>query len=161
MTLKITIFNHFAVLFSSLVLMAFIVVISYYFNFEENIVIILIIGLMIDLLPSLYLHIQYFKQNQGFNYKLSKEWIVEHYQTTQKTHKTRDIKDIVVIMSPNVYRRSNLHIFSIESYNYAKVVMADGTEIILTCLLNPNIEEVIKIFEVPYRREKRFFCKIR
>lgn len=160
MTLKITLFNHLAALLSSFILMIFIFVVSYYYDFQEGIVLVLMIALMIDLLPSLYLHAQYFKQNQGFTYKLSKDGIVEYYQATQKIYKKTDIKNIVVIMTPNVYRRSNLHIFSIESYNFAKVVMVDGTEIILTCLLNPNIEEVIKILEIPYSRKKRFFCKI-
>lgn len=160
MMLKITLFNHLVALLSFFIMLILMFIGLLYFDFDKNAIFIFSIMVVVDAIPALYLHIQYFLINVGFTYEVSNRGITEYHKNSERFYERDNIEEITINMPPSTYQGSNIHIFSIESYHYARIVMKDREEIIFTCLLTPKIEEAIKILEFPYTRKKSNFCEV-
>lgn len=160
MMLRITIFNHVAALLSFFIMLILMFIGLLYFNFDKIAIFIFSIMVVVDAIPALYLHIQYFLINIGFTYEVSDRGITEYHKNSERFYERDNIEEVSINMPSSTYQGSNIHILSIESYHYARIVMKDGEEIIFTCLLTPKVEEAIKILEVPYTRKKNNFCEL-
>lgn len=150
--------NHFTAFYSVLILMGFIAVWLLYTNFDEGMVIACTVGLSLDIVPTLYLHIEYLLKNNGEAYEVHFDELVRYKNGEKTTYKVSDIKLIKVYMSPALYRRSNFHLLGIEAYHYARVQLKSGEELIITCLLTPKVERVMnRLRGVKIERKKCLF----
>lgn len=162
MTLKLNFFNHFAALFSLLIVTVLMITCLIWLNFDRDIVLIFSIFYLLDALPALYLHVEYYLRNRGESYEISKNELVRYKNGEQTYYNISDIDNIIVYMSPSVYQGSNLHFLALETYHFARVKMKNGEEIILTCLLTPKVEIAIrKLTDIPYERKKALFSTLK
>ncbi|QNF33383.1 hypothetical protein HUW51_11865 [Adhaeribacter swui] len=153
--------NHFKALLSFFIITALSFIILVWANFDEDFVFIFSIGYCIDVLPALYLHIEYYIRNLGEEYRVSENELVHYKDSTAKRCKNSDIERIIVYMSPSIYKGSNLHFLAIESYYYARILTKAGEELIITCLLTPNLELALKRLQgVQFERRKGLFNSI-
>lgn len=160
--LQVTIFNHFASLLSLLIACVGITSILVYLRFDPDAVTVFGIGLLIDAIPALYLHIEYWIKNKGEEYEIRDSEIILRKHGKEMTYKNQDIEKIIVYLSPSLYKNSNFHLLAIESYHYAIIKLNTGEELALTCLLAPRMDKTLKqIKGVLFENRKRLFCNIR
>ena len=157
MKLKEKAFNHFAALFSLLVVIVLMLAVLAYLEFHPDMVFIFSIFFVLDAAPALYLHIEYYLCNRGEEYGLKPGELIQYKDGEERRFTKEDIERIKVYMAASVYKGSNFHILSIESYHYARIYLKNGEEIIITCLLAPKVEEAIKELNIPYQRKKWLF----
>lgn len=161
MTLQIKLSNHLAVLTSLFIAAVLILACLFLLHFDEDFVFILGIFFLVDAIPAGYLHLEYLLKNINQQFEVRSNEIVFHYKGNSKTYRREDIESITFYMAPSVYRGSNLHFLAMESYNYARILTRSGEELIITCLLAPNVEKAINILAgVSKLRKKRVFCTL-
>jgi hypothetical protein len=98
----------------------------------------------IDVVITIYLHIDYWLKNKDEEYEVHFDELVRYKNGERTIYKVSDIERIVVHMSPALYRGSNLHFLGIEAYHYARVYLKSGEELIITCLLTPKVEKALR-----------------
>jgi len=116
---------------------------------------------LIDAIPALFLHFEYWLKNKGEQYEVRDTKLIRR-KGSEETHIRNDeIEKIIVYLSPSLYMNSNFHLLAIESYHYAVVKLKSGEELALTCLLAPRIDmELKKMRGVLFEKRKRLFCMI-
>jgi hypothetical protein len=88
--------------------------------------------------------------------------VEDHLKATMKcSHHVADLKEIVLHKSANL-DKWGIPFTAIEYYHYARIITQSGEGIIITCLLTPKVEAVVRTFNrVAYERRKSFFCSIK
>lgn len=162
MNLKITPYNHFAVFSSTIIGIILFVLAMYYFKFERNMTIILAIGLAVDIVPVIILHVQYWIKNINQQYVIDQNSITLTQSNKSFSFTMQEIEKIIVYLSPSLHQNSTLSLLGMESYHYAAIKLKSQNELILTCLVEPNLYQTINdIFKgVKIERKKRLFCLI-
>lgn len=159
--LRVTIFNHFESSFRLLIACVGFICILIYLKFEPDAITVFGIGLLIDAVPALYLHIDYWLKNRGEEYEIRDSEIILRKHGKVISYRNQDIEKIIVYLSPSLYKNSNFHLLAIESYHYAKIRLKTGDELILTCLLEPRMDKALKQMKgVLLERSKKLFCAI-
>ncbi|MGY6561399.1 MAG: hypothetical protein ACXITV_04780 [Luteibaculaceae bacterium] len=116
----------------------------------------------VDVVITLYLHIEYYLKNRGEEYEVRFDELIRYKNGESTTYKVSDIEKIKVYLSPALYRGSNLHFLGIEAYHYARVFLKSGEELIITCLLTPKVEKGLRgLRSVKIERKKRLFNMLR
>lgn len=161
MRYEIAFSNHMKVLRFHLIGTALMLVTLYFLNYEPGMVRIFSIIWMVYTLPVMFLHAEYFFKNGGQQLEILGDGIVLHYKDgTMKKYNNEDLQKIVVYKSASLDKKG-IPFLPIEFYHYARLIPKQGEEIIITCLMAPNVEEVVKqIKRVPYERKKRLFASL-
>lgn len=132
-----------------------------WFNFEYFFVITFAIGFFVNALPGLYLHLEYLNANKHLEYNISNNKIIIINNGFRKTYLANELEKIIVYMCPSVFKHSYFRSWAIEQYYYARIIAKNGDELIVTCLLTSEIEEVLKQLQgVEYIRRKELFCTL-
>ena len=150
--------NHFVALFSLIVFSVLLVGLIFYSNFDEGMTIAAIGALILDGIPTLYLHIEYYLTNKSEKYKVNYDELIRYKNGISTSFKVSDIEKIKIYLSPSLYRGSDLHFLGIEAYHYARVYLNTGEELIITCLLTLKVEKALRLLKgVKIERQKRLF----
>ena len=161
MILKENFFNHFNTALGALIYIAIFLIGYVWFNFDSAFLCIVGFFLLLDLLPVIYLHTQYYQENKGQVYEISNDGILLRENGKSKYFKKTDIDNIKIYMSASLYINSSFHYLGIDSYHFARIILNNQEEIIITCLMWPKVEEAIQVLGgTQYRREKIFFCSL-
>lgn len=110
----------------------------------------LLIGFLVQLIPQMALHIDYYNVNKGdsLEYDSTSQLIRFVHRNTSVTFYPSQIESVVEYISPNLYKGYPL-IISFEVYYHKIVTLKDGTRIILTSLMVgknfslPNVDKAI------------------
>lgn len=161
MTLEITIRNHLKLMVFQVIGTSLMVITLYFFRFDPGIMKIFFIFWVVYTIPALYLHLEYYFKNRGQQLEiLDGEFIFKHRNRQEKRYKFDELQKIILYKSASL-DKGGLQLSAIESYHYAKIIPKQGEEIILTCLMAPNVEEAIKQIKwVPFERKKRLFASL-
>jgi len=161
MTLRITAGNHLKPMVFHITGTALTIIALYFCRFDQNMMKIFLIIWLIYTVPALYLHLEYYLKNRGQELKiLDSEIVFQDRNGKEKRYKPQDLEKVVLYKSASL-DRGGLQLSAIESYHYARIIPKQGEEIILTCLMAPNVEEALKqIRWVPYERKKRLFASL-
>ncbi len=156
--LKVTFFHHFVASYSTFLLALIFGAILYLVHFNSSFVVVLGIFFIIDTLPALYLHIRYWIKNGGKQYKVDSNGIIQIRKNEERLIKKSDIQKIIVTKSASS-DKGGIPILSIESYYFTRVVLKTGEDLVLTCLVSPKIDKVLRNLNgVLFERKKCFFC---
>ena len=106
-------------------------------------------------LPAIYMHISYSIRNAGDKIELNSTDLILERKGFIKVFNYREIKRIVVYRSQSINQSGKIP--SINSYQFARLTTKSEDEIIITCLMTLNLEEIIsKIPGVTHERKKGF-----
>ena len=156
--LSITIDNQANVVWTVPFILIVMFIAAYWYDFNYFVIIGMSIWSLIHVLPTLYLHWQYYRQNKGEAYRIFSDRIVRDKTGKKEEFLAKDILFITVYLSPALYRGSHFHFLGIEAYYYASVSLAGGEKLLLTCLLDPELDSTLKTLNgVVIRRKKRVF----
>ncbi len=106
----------------------------------------LIISLLIftlDTLPTIAVHLQYWKVNHNAVLSIDTNTRKLFFQTPERNLEY-SFDDIQVLHYYYSYAKGSQH-FSFGDYRYYKIIFRDSTEIIITCLMVNHIEYIIEM----------------
>ena len=133
-------------------------IILFWYDFSEPAIIGVTIAFGVNAFPTLYLHWQYYRQNKGEAYRIFSDRILRYKAGKKEEFLAKDILFITVHLSPALYKGSHFHFLGIEAYYYACVSLEGGEKLLLTCLLDPELDTTLKRLNgVVIRRKKRVF----
>jgi len=138
-------------------LLIIISVISYFVikNGTNGIFIFLFLSLF-QIIPTIYIHVKYYFTDKNKSIVINYNKIEVNLYKTVTIYNDFDIQKIII------YKSANMDSFGIplmvfENYYYAKIILKNGTNFELTCLIDPEIEQRLKKLEnVKFERVKGF-----
>ena len=139
---RITLKNHLTFLWPCIIA-NFLIIYFYYLIFEKSEINLLIILLflsifIVNILPVLLIHIQYFLTNRNMLFKIdSSNNKIEYSQNG--IIKKLDFSEINRLISFRSYGYRSWYLF--EAYEYLKIITNEGDEILITCLLIPDARD--------------------
>lgn len=168
MKYKITFKNQLKVLDLLIVTIALIFLFALYQvnqnNFDDNLLNGLIVFTLFNLLPVIYLHIEYYFFNKGSTIEINSYEKTLNYKDKIgliETYVFKDINKIVLYMPPHFHSSRMFVRIPFDNYHYAKIYTKSGKEIIITCLLAPKVMDLVRSIKgVPVEKKKRIFASI-
>lgn len=119
---------------------------------------------MLQLIPVLYLHLEYLSLNGKCSLKLDCNQSILTYANNREVINLsfNNIVHIVSYLPPSAYRgpiERKMHFLPMESYGYAIIYSKEGERIIVTSLMVPDMnKELEKVSNIPIERKKRLFA---
>lgn len=157
-TFYITIF---LIIRAYLFLLIVVILMMAYFNFDSYFVFVFGIGYLINVIPGLYLHLEYLHANRNIEYNIDYNNIRVKNRDGDTNYSKDEISKIIIYMCPSVFKNSGYRVWAIEDYYYARIMIKNGDELIISCLLTSKIEETLKVLEgVEIIRRKEIFCTL-
>ncbi len=163
MKLELTFYKQLKALFTSIIMFLAIIFIAYYVGFNDKNTYKIIIPLIVILiLPTLYLHINYYNKCKNYVYILNEDEIKVIKNNREVDYRKENFKEIKIYMSGTRMAGLALRNFPFENYYYTKIVMHDKHEIIIPCLFSNNIDRILVSLynEIPVIKIKSFYPNI-
>lgn len=127
-----------------------------YFKSGTNGLFIFYTFLSIQFAFTFYLHLVYYIKNMGEEYCLEKDKIIKINNDTKTVYFTKDILKIVICKSANK-DSWGIPFTTFETFRIARVYLNDGTNFIMTNLLEYDLEKPLRILQgVRFERRKGF-----
>lgn len=150
--------NHMVAIHHAFILPAMFLVTLYWFEFDSSMSIIFGIVFLIDFLPALYLHLEYWGKNRSEEYVVTRNALLRYVNGQKEVHNIEDIERSIIYKSASIDKGSWISLFSVENYHYARLILRSGDELIITCLLMPKMDQVLgQLKGVQFERKKRGF----
>lgn len=124
-------------------------------GFERDLFIFFGIFYLVNLIPVLFLHFQYFYANKNltFSSELDNKRFIFSNNEFRKTVNFSDVKKIDIYMVPSMYRGSNIQLLPFEDYHYA-IIKTHNEDFIVTSLLVKNLVKEFKNLGISVERHK-------
>lgn len=157
---KITLNNHFRLALFHVFGTGLMLLAIYIFNSNRDIIFIFFCYWLLYTIPALYLHMEYYFTNKGYEIGINSIELILKKEGLVKTYNINDLSKIIVYKSASL-DKGGIQFTAIESYHYARIITKSGEEIVITCLLIPNLDEFLsQLNAIIYQRKKRFFCTL-
>lgn len=160
MKLEFTLYKHLKASFILIIVFLAIIFVAYYLGLNDvNTYKIIVPIIIIIILPTLYVHLNYYYEGKNHVYELSKNEIRVIEDGRVVVFRKEDFKEIKIYMSGTRLAGLALRNFPFESYYYAKIVMYDKQEIKISCLFSNNIDEILFSLygDIPIIKIKDFY----
>lgn len=126
----------------------------WYFKFEF--LIFFLIGYILTVVPSFFLHVSYYIRNKGVVAEILPDKIRLEKNGEETVLIKQDIKEIVIYKSASI-DSGGIPITAMESYFFVRIYSNNGKKYELTCLMDTAIDKSIRIMQgVNILREKNF-----
>lgn len=134
---------------------------GFYFRFDLIYLMVFSFIFMVNHLPALYLHYQYWNINKNDIFEVRTNKIIRKSGTgIDQIHK--DEIDKIVVYKAGTADEGGYPVSSMEPYHYVHILTKAGEELILTCLLTYGVDEIIaEHFQgVETERHRWAFCSV-
>lgn len=161
MTIRIR--NHFRALVYFLINIVSFSFVIWFVNFDPLAMLIFSSALLLILLPTLFLHLEYFFTNRNQTIELSKNGIVIKYQTGEVVQvASADLKKILIYQSANMLK-NGIPILPTEYYFYVRILTNNARpDIIITSLMmSASLSEVDIFSALPREIKRPLFASIK
>ncbi|MBZ4190261.1 hypothetical protein [Niabella beijingensis] len=126
------------------------------FNADATLWSIFILYYLLTTLPAVYLHILYYLKNKGEAIELKPDQIIVLRSSREQVYTGKDISKIIVCKSANM--DNGIPMMAVEYYYYAEIVMNNGENVVITCLMSRKIDAILKGYlNVSFYRDKNVF----
>lgn len=118
----------------------------------------LLVGGLFHLLftiPAVYIHIEYTISNWGEEIEVNYNEIIIRKHGQIRSFNSNELERIIVY-KPASLDKTGIPLSAMEYYYYARIISKKGEEIVITCLMTLELEEVLKKMSgVTFERKKR------
>lgn len=160
LTLKMSPKLHFISLFSLIILLLLSIIFISILGFDIAAIFIIGIVILINAIPTLYLHFEYLMISWKNRFVISKDSILHDKNGSVSEYRFSEITKIELFLSPSLRRGSNFHLASFDGYHFA-IIYFNNKKIILTSLLNPRIDlELRRFVGIKVEKKVRLICNI-
>jgi hypothetical protein len=142
--LRFSISNHINALSPSLFFAVIFFSVIVWQKFDRTAIIIFSIGYLVDLIPALFLHAEYWAQNRGQVVFIDTNEMMVKEGTKERVIKAHEIRKITLHQTPSHSQNSGMRFFTIGSYYFAHIRLKNGEDLILTSLLSPRLKALLK-----------------
>ena len=110
-------------------------------------------------IPVVIIHWNYYHQSKGKFFVLETSRIILNENNVETFYCLTEIATIEFFMTANEMKQSGLRHFPFEGYHFAKIVLKNGQELLITSLFSNNLGFLItkNLEGIPYLINKRFF----
>jgi hypothetical protein len=99
---------------------------------------------LVDLIPALILHIEYWVENRGQVLFINPDEIVIRKGEEETVTKAEEIRKITLHQTPSHSDNSSMRYFTIGSYYFAHIYLRNGEDFILISLLSPRLKASLR-----------------
>lgn len=92
-------YNHFAALISLIIVLILLLTLLVWFRFDEGFVTVFTIAFIIDAIPTLYLHFEYWLKNKGERYEVGFDELVRYKSGKREAYKTSEMEKVEVYVT--------------------------------------------------------------
>ncbi len=155
MTFKISLMNHFSMLKFH--------IIGTFLMFGTSLIIYSYINIVFVLIWILYsmsvffIHISYYIYNRKMELIVMNEVLIFKKKGRLIYLKIIDIKSVTLYLPPTKYVKSNVYLLPFECYHYCEIRTIDNKKIIITSLICVEIEDLLKLIDIPYESKRCFY----
>jgi len=163
MKLQLTFLKHIKALSILLIIVIISSSILFYLRLNiRSIIYVFIPFTIVLILPTIYIHLNYYNIGKGHIYELKEDGITVTENEKFVTYSKENFKTLEFYMSGTRFAGLALRNFPFEDYYYAKIIMNNEQEIIISCLFSKNIDQILTSFykEVPVIKIKDFYPTI-
>jgi hypothetical protein len=161
MTVKQTATNHLKVLPTTMITTMLYFGAFWYLGFQSDLSIILLIGYILTVVPSFYLHLNYYLNDREKICQILPEKLVIIKNGVETVLEAACIKDVVIYKSASI-ESGGIPITPMESYFYVRIIDQSDNEYTLSCLLDPKIDQTIRAIKgVKFWTERGIFNLIK
>jgi hypothetical protein len=160
MKLKQKLSTQLSYLATQIIIVVIILYIFYAADFDSHIFLCVIIPMFIILvLPTAYIHYNYLEHGNNYSYEINENGIIQYKGDNIIIFDRANFIEIKLFMSGTRLVGSALKKFPFEDYFYAKITTTKGEEILISCLFNKKIDELlISLYsEVPLLKIKNYY----
>lgn len=144
-----------------------IIVVSYYYIndiLDENLKFGFIFFTLINFLPVIYLHLEYYFYNRGKILEIDpnqKIFSLTYESSEIEQFSFNEIAKVVLYMPPHFHSNKLFLRIPFDNYHYAKFYTTNGNEIIITSLMVPKIEDIVFLIKgITVEKKKRIIASI-
>lgn len=160
MIYKVSNSNRIKAVSSNYIIAIVLVALLFLTGFQKSIFFILLSVWLLDAV-SFLIHFQYLSVNKDDQFEFFSNAIIHQRNGQKETYYSEEISKIVVFLSTDMSISGLTPFISASRYKYANVLLKNGKNIVLTSLLSPEIEKVIKtINEVDIEFRTKYLCFI-
>jgi hypothetical protein len=146
--------NHFKALKFGIVGTLFMLATLYFLRFNPDATMIFGFFWVALTAPALYLHIEYLLKNSGQSIKIENRKLVKTKRNKSIEYKFEDIEKVVLYKSASL-DKGGIPLSPMEPYHYARIFMKSNEEVVITCLLVPDVDKFIDLLKgVEYHYNK-------
>ena len=142
-------------------LIGYLVLVKYYDPGEEimSAIICLTVYVVLQLIPSLILHLQYLKYNKTTSFSINESERIMSITDTNMTssYGFDQIKYIWLITTYPLYRGARRGIGAWQLYHYSVIEMKDGKQFVVSCLLVNNQEKFYDALKLQTYKRTLFY----
>jgi len=167
MEYKTTVKNHFKALELFIIVTIGIIGFALYQihqnNYDEHLKNGLLVFALINFLPVLYLHIEYYSFNNRTKLEINIYNKQISYTKSGRTEMLNfdELSKIVVYMAPFMHSKRLFIRIPFDQYHYARIYTKSGRTLIVTCLMAQKVQDAIgNIRGVAIEKKKRLFASI-
>lgn len=163
MKLQLTFLKHIKALSILLIILLISSLILFYLRLNIRSILYIYISFTIVLiLPTIYIHLNYYSFGKGHIYELKEDGITVTDNGNFFVFSKENFTTIEFYMSGTKFAGLSLRNFPFEDYYYAKIIMNNKQEIIISCLFSKKIDKILTSLynEVPVIKIKDFYPTI-
>lgn len=160
MKLELTFFKQLKALLVLIIIFFVISFISFYIGFNtRNGFYVIVLLYVILIVPTLYVHINYYNAGKNCIFDLNKDEIRVVKNGDEMVFYKEDFKVIEFYMSGTKLAGLVIRNFPFENYYYAKIIMNDNSKIEISCLFSDEIDKILPSFypDIPLVKIKDFY----
>jgi len=159
-TYSIKIINHIKVSSFLWQTTLLIFLVGYFLKFDLDTFVVVFAFSGIFTVPAIYLHIEYLIKNNGCSIELESDKLTFTRGSESVDYKFVDMDKVILYKSASL-DKGGIPLSPIEAYHYARVITKSNEELIITCLIAPKVDVLIKhLTGVKFARKKRLFCTV-
>lgn len=142
--LKISIRSQLDALYTSFLFAIIFITALAWWGFDRISVIVMVVMYLLDLVPALLLHFEYWVENRGQTVCISPEEIIIKKGEQEIIVKSHDIRKITLHQTPSHSDNSGARYMTIGAYYFAHIYLKNGEDLILTSLLGQRLKVSLK-----------------
>lgn len=159
MKLKVRLRNHFELLWYHLLGTLLAIIAGLLFN-DGDFILILIGWWALLTIPVVFLHVEYYLKNSKYEIDIDSRKIILVRNNYVREYQVGEVQKVVLVRSANI-DKSRIKVSGWEPYHYARIIMNNGEEIIITSLLIYKIDKMVALLgKVPIEKHKSMFCTL-
>ena len=160
MKLRMTFFGHIRASLFIIIMFLGLIFLTYYIHSNTGKSFLIFAALFLILIfPTLYLHLNYYNAGKNYEYDLNENSITVIKDNAKMVFYKQNFKTIEFHMSGTRMAGVGVRNFPFENYYYAKIVMNNDDEIIISCLFSKKIDQILTSLynDVPIINVKEFY----
>lgn len=128
---------------------------GFFIDFDQTFIEVYIGMSVLFLFPALYLHIEYWLANRNKTFIIEQEKIILKEKNLEKSFLASEIEHSFIFKQTKSVRMN-----PIENYYFIRISFKNGDKLLLTSILDKNLDNIFKGIKINREYKNVFFCSL-